>query len=1058
MRKRLFLVLGMLCFLISQSIAQNIEVTGKVLDDKGTPISGASVNESGSRRGTSTDANGVFKLSVKPGAKLIITSVGYDRREVVATSPQLGDIGLTLGNQALNEVVVTALGVKREKKALGYAVSTVDKKDLELRPDGDVGHLLQGKAPGVNISQSSGISGAQTNIVVRAVSTITGSSTPLFIVDGMVFDGGANNPNGNSGFDYGNQTSSRFLDLDPNNIESISVLKGLSASVLYGENARNGVILVTTKTGSNRRPNKKMEVTVSQSLFVNKVAGLPDYTDKYGGGFDLAPSLAFSNWGAAFKATPDSFNHPYSRAALNAVLPEYVGKKYAYKPYNSVENFFRTGLVKTTNVGMSASGNNTTFNMSYTYMDDKGFLPNNYLRKNNFSMGGTAKLTNKLTMSGTFNYAATDFKTPQIGTSSGSSSGTGSVYGDLMYTPRSIDLMGWPYKNPVTQGSIYYRADNGMQNPRWTAENAINEQASHRFFGNINATYEIMKGLSIAYKFGLDTYDETQALKINKGGTSGGATYINGFYRTIAGTSRILTHNLFATYETSLSSSFNLRTTVGAMSIDNYYSQAGTRSSNQLVFGLFDHSNFVTHDIVSENGSDLDYKRAVKSFGLFGEASLEYKNSLYLNLGARQSWFSTLEKDNRKLFYPSVSVSFLPTSAIEALKNSDVINMLKIRAGYATSANFPSPYQTRPYLQSKTNAFVDASGNVINTGGIPNFSPNPNIRPELLSELEVGIEGSFINRRLTLDLTLFNRSTKDQILNKSLDPSTGYDQTVVNAGTVTNKGIELGLGYTVVRNRNWNWQLQGNFNTYRSRVKDLTEDYIIYAGYSNLGNAAINGKPLGVIMGSAITRDDKSGKRVVDGNGYWLTDPDIKVIGDPNPDYKLTGISTLSYKQFSFRMQWDFTKGGDLYSGTASALLARGVTKDTEFDRAVPTYWKDAVKQDGTPNDIMQSANNLYFSSLGFYVNEMNIFDATLLRLREASLSYALPAQMLDKTPFGAVSITFSGQNLWYNAPNFPKHIHLDPETSSLLGNGRGFEFITGPSSRRYGASIRVSF
>lgn len=1055
MRKRIILVLGMLCLMYNMGISQTIEVSGRVLDDKGQPVTGASINERGSRKGTSTDANGQFKISVKQGAILTVTSVGYDRREITASGASLGDIALVLGNEALNEVVVTALGIKREKKALGYAVSTVDKKDLELRPDGDIGHLLQGKAPGVNIIQSSGLSGAQTNIVVRAVSTITGSSAPLFIVDGMVFDGGSN---GQAGFDYGNQTSSRFLDLDPNNIESISVLKGLSASVLYGENARNGVILVTTKTGSNRKPNKKMEISVSQSFFVNQVAGLPDYTDKYGGGFDLAPSLAFSNWGAAFKAIPDSFNHPYRRAALNASLPDYVNAKYAYKPYNSVEDFFRTGLISTTNVGMSTAGNNTSFNMSYTYMDDKGFTPNNVLRKNNFSMGGTARLTNKLVMSGTFNYALTDFQTPQIGTSSGSSSGTGSVFGDLMYTPRSIDLMGWPYKDPVTQGSIYYRADNGMQNPRWTAENAINTQTSHRFFGNINASYEVMKGLSVSYKLGLDTYDEMQKLMINKGGTSGGATYINGFYRSVAANNRIFTHNLFGTYETALSPAFNLRVDAGAMVIDRVYSQTGTRSSDQLVFGLFDHSNFVTHDVVSEGGNDLDYTTILKSFGVFAAATLEYKNAVYLNVGGRRSWVSSLEKDNRAITYPSASISFVPTSAIESLKGNNMINMLKLRAGYATSANFPDPYQTRAYLQSRTNAFVNASGTVINTGGIPNFSPNPNIKPELLSELELGIEGTFFNRRVTLDLTFYNRSTKDQILNKSLDPSTGYDQTVINAGKVDNKGIELGIGYNVIRNRDWNWQLQTNFNTNKSEVSGLSEDYIIYAGYTNLGNAAINGQPLGVIMGSAVTRDAKSGQRVVDGNGYYLVDPEIRVIGDPNPDYKLTGISTLSWKSLSFRMQWDFTKGGDLYSGTVASLMARGVTKDTDFDRAAPMYWADAVKQDGTPNDIQQSVNNLYFSSLGFYVNEMNVYDATVLRLREASLSYSLPKAIIDKTPFGAVSLTLSGQNLWYNAPNFPKYTNFDPEASSLGGNGRGFEYITGPSSRRFGASVRVSF
>ena len=213
------------------------------------------------------------------------------------------------------------------------------------------------------------------------------------------------------------------------------------------------------------------------------------------------------------------------------------------------------------------------------------------------------------------------------------------------------------------------------------------------------------------------------------------------------------------------------------------------------------------------------------------------------------------------------------------------------------------------------------------------------------------------------------------------------------------------------------------------------------------------------MLGSNIQRDTKTGMRIVDNNGYYLSNPELGQIGDPNPDYKMTGISTLSYKSFSFRMQWEFTKGGDMYSGTVSALLARGVTKDTDFDRAVPTYWKDAVKQDGTPNDIQQSANNLYFSSLGFYNNELAIYDATVLRLRELSLSYSLPKKMLDKTPFGNVSLVLSGQNLWYNAPNFPEYTNFDPETTSTgVGNGRGFEYLTGPSSKRFGGSIRVAF
>ncbi len=283
---------------------------------------------------------------------------------------------------------------------------------------------------------------------------------------------------------------------------------------------------------------------------------------------------------------------------------------------------------------------------------------------------------------------------------------------------------------------------------------------------------------------------------------------------------------------------------------------------------------------------------------------------------------------------------------------------------------------------------------------------------------------------------------------------------MVNAGQVTNKGIEIGLGLTVIKTKDWNWQLDGNYTLNKSKVSDLPDDIkqIIYAGYTNLGNAAINGKPLGVILGSKITRDSTKGiQRVVGADGYYITDPEIGIIGDPNPKYKLTGISTLSYKQLSFRMQWDYTVGGDMLSLTTASLLARGLTKETDFDRSLPLILP-GVKEDGTPNDIQVSPTSLYFNTY-FFSEEFEVWNATVIRLREISLSYSLPAKWLSKTPFGSISLIASGQNLFYYAPNFPHHVHFDPETSSLgVSNGRGLELLTGPSSKRYGASIRVTF
>lgn len=1055
MRKKLLLSFCAWIFALIAGFAQTTTVTGKVTDDKDKPIEGVSIMEKNAKGGTATDVNGVFKLTVKSGATLVFNGVGFERKEAVVSQKVMA-ISLKPADENLSEVVVTALGIKREKKALGYAVSTVNKKDLELRPDGDLGRVLSGKAPGVNILATSGLSGSGTNIVIRGVNTISGNSQPLFVVDGVPFDGGTNTQ---SSFVYGNQTSSRFLDLDPNNIESVDVLKGLSATTLYGELGRNGVILVTTKNGSTSKTRKKSEITVSQSLFQNSVANLPEYNESYGGGFDLSLGLAFfSNWGAKFTDPPTQVAHPYSRSNLNSAFPEYIGAKYDYKFYNSVPNFFRNGSISNTSVNVAGSSGVVNYNVNFGYLDDKGFVEGNGLTRNTFGLGGSAKLTNKVTVSGTFNYVSSDQKSPPTSTSFGSRATVTSVFGDVMYTPTAVDLMGLPWENPLDHSHVYYRGGNDIQNPRWTLYNSFTQDKVYRAYGNLQIRYEVLKGLNLSYRVGYDNYSEFQMYAQNKGGVS----YATGIYRTSTGNNNIWDHTALASYKTNITNNLDLNVDAGVNSRENTYSQTGTLSKDQLVYGLLDHSNFVTHDIVSESGSDLDYKVKSQSIGTFASATLGYNQYLYLNLGGRNSWTSTLEKDNRSIFYPSTSVSFIPTQAISFLQNNKYVNYLKLRLGYSTSAGFPGAYSTRPILNIATRAFQDRSGTLVNTNSISNVLPNPNLRPELQQELEAGVDGKFLKNRLTLDLTVYNRVSKDQLLNRDLDPSTGFTSIKVNAGKVTNKGIEMGLGYTFVQNKSWNWKVDALWTINQSMVSDIPSDLkeIVYAGYTTLGNFAINGQPLGVIKGYYYQRDPKSGQRLVSATGDYITSQSTGIIGDPNPHYKMTGISTLTYKGLSFRMQWDYTCGGDMYSATSSVLLGRGVTKDTEFDRAAP-YILPGVNINGIPNTIQTSATQAYFNNTvaGGAADEAGIYDATVIRLRELSLSYSLPEKLLAKTPFGGISFSLSGTNLWYNAPNFPKYVHFDPETSGLgVSNGKGLEFITGPSSRRVGASLKITF
>ena len=1040
-------------FVFTICLGQEVEISGRVTDSLGLPISNASIKVANSKRGTTSDNNGNFKLKTTPGTRLQISSIGYDAQEFVA-APNL-TATLSLKNNSLNEVVVTALGIRREKKALGYAVSTIGKKELEQRPEGDIARVLNGKAPGVNVLNTSGLSGSGTNIIIRGVSSITNGATPLFVVDGVPFDAGTNEQND---FRYGNQTSSRFLDIDPNSIESIDVLKGLSATTLYGEYGRNGVVLITTKNGANRRVNKKAEVTVDQSLFVNNVANLPDYQDTWGGGIDQVATPAFSNWGARITNPVTQIPHLYDRADITAVFPEFKGAMYDYKPYNSVENFYKTGVISSTSVNLAGSGTNIGYNLNYGYLSDEGFTPGNKLIRNNFGFGGNAKLSNNLTVSATFNYTINDFKSPPTGYSTGSGAVNGaSAFGDLFYTPRTVDLMGLPYQNPVTGAAIYYRADNAIQNPRWTVENSFVRQQVNRTFGNAQMRYGIMKGLNLTYRLGYDKYTEDHMQAQNKGGSDAN---VNGFYRTIRGVNNIWDHTLLANYVGQLNADWGLSVDAGVNSREDKYEQAGVNSTQQLVFGLLDHSNFISKSTLGDNDDDLDYKINQQNIGVFAQAQVDFKEWLFVNLGARNSWTTALEKGNNSLLYPSVSVSFIPTSALSFLQTSTAINYLKLRAGYSTSASFPPPYTTRPVLDILSSQFVSSNGTVVNSNRLSRRAPNPDLVPELISEIEVGTEMRLINNRASIDLTLYHRTSKDQILEQDLDPATGFEVKTINAGRLTNKGIELALGYAVVKNKNITWQLDGNFTLNRSKVSEMPEEItqIILAGFTNRGTVAKNGYPLGMLYGSYFPREAKTGERIVDqATGYYQVSPDSKIIGDPNPEYRIVGISTLTVKGVSLRMQWDYTKGGQMYAITPQILVARGITKDTDFDRTL-SFIYPGVDPNGVKNTIQLPASTTFFDA-SLVADEQFIFDATIVRLRELALSYSIPQTALQKLPFGNISLTVSGSNLFYKAPYFPKYTRFDPETSSLgVSSSRGFEYATAPSSRRIGASLRFTF
>jgi TonB-linked SusC/RagA family outer membrane protein len=1061
----------LLAFVVQLTFAQEKTVSGTVSDSDGLPLPTATVLIKGTTTGTTTDFDGNYSISASEGQVLQFSFVGYANQEVTVGASSTVNVTLEADN-TLEEVVVTAIGIKREKKALGYSVTTVGSEDLENKAEGDIARVLNGKASGVNIAQTSGISGSGTNVIIRGYSSIDGNNQALFIVDGVPF---SSDTNATGGAFVGNNGSSRFLDLNPDNIESVSVLKGLAAATLYGSQGRNGVILITTKTGSASKGALKNEVSVSQSYFVNEVASLPDYQNQFGNGFDQAFGWFFSNWGPSFNrdglggwGSDGAFDadgtlpHPYSTAAaatgIPAAFPQFANARYAWRPYNSVENFFRKGSTSTTNISLRGASEKVAYNVSFGHLDEEGFTPGNNLRRNTLSLGGRSQLSNKFTISGTMNYSRTDFSTPPVAESRGNgtfSAGTSSVFGHLFFTPRSVDLVGLPYQNPVDGSSVYYRQNNSIQHPLWTVNNAQVSQLTNRINSQATLQYDFNDNLNILYRGGIDVYNELTNNYQNKGGIDANPL---GFLTTYNILNEIWDHSVILNGDYDLTDKVGMTFNLGATSRSESFTQIGAASTGQNIFDLNYHFNFDETDAVNNVGSR-------NILGVFGQAQVDYDNMLFLTLAGRNDWVSNLPTANNSLFYPSVSLSFLPTTAFESIKSEKGLNYLKLRAGLGQSARFPTGYPTGQTLAFATR-FFQLDGQDVSVNTTSATKANPDLKPELQSEFEVGFDAKFIDNRVSLEASYFNRTTKDLIIGLPLPASSGFTSTTTNVGEVQGDGWEADLSVAFFRSEEadgFNWNSSVNFTTNESIVTDLGQDVdqIIYSGDAGLGgNVAREGYQLGAMVGDRIQRD-ANGNFVVSANGNYISESVDEegltpVIGDPNPDYVMNFVNTFSYKNFQLGVQVNHTVGGDISSATIATLLGRGLSTDT-VDR-LNSFVLPGVDVNGNANTVQINNSDYYFSNVLFGPKELTVYDASVIRLQEVSLTYSLPTKMLDKTPFGSISITASGNNLWYNAYNTPEGTNFDPGVALGVGNARGFEFINGPSGKRYGVSVKATF
>ena len=1076
----------MICTALAFSQIQIL--TGKVTDENGNPIARASVQEKNSNKGAITDANGNFTLTTTKGKTIVISNVGYESVEVSAgTSPI--NISLKAGSQNLTEVIVTALGIRREKKGLSSAVSEIKSELIVQKSEPDILRSLSGKVPGVNIISGGGAPGQSTKINIRGITSFSGNNQPIIVVDGIPFD---NSVNASAGLDQNTVFSNRLYDIDPNNVESITVLKGANAAALYGSGAQNGAIVITTKTGAQMK-NKGLEVTYNVSYSTEKVSNLPEYQDIYGQGSNQNYNGGFiGNWGAPFgfqrdalnkqlgydrytpANAPDSVPHPlvsvpYTRARYVSVFPELVGTKVFYGPHDIVGGFFERGHVIENSLNITSSQGKTGLNAGVSRMTNEGIVPNSKAARTTLSFGGTSVLANGLTVSGNVNYVNNTQQSPQSGASYfadyGPGEGAGSIYARLFYLPRNFNLNEYPFETPDGR-NVFYRA---LDNPRWIAKYNLFNSTVNRAFGGLTLSYDPIKWLNLTARGGINNYTDHQTNFIRPGGV----TVNEGRFWEADFQNQSFNLTFLTTIKRNITNDVNARLILGADFIER-----SNRYSRNTGLGIIDPSIKSLRNTQSVL-NNFDGSEKTRKIGGVGDLQISYKNYLFLNLTGRNDWTSTLPIGKNSYFFPSVGLGFVFTDALKI--NQKIINYGKLRFSFAKVAREPGPYQllTTYSINPQGGAYTSNGGTVFDYATLSNQLKNADLKPELTKEYEAGLEMQFLQNRIGLDFTVFKKNSTDQIIAVSSPASTGFTTRVINAGEIENKGIEIGLNITPVKTKSFNWTTTFNFSLLRSNVIDAGptgEIFLGGSGFSSLGTIIRTGQPFGMIYGSKYARDSASGALLIDeAEGRPIVLPQSEIIGNPAPDFTLGINNKISFKGLTLGFLIDWRQGGDMYSVTAASLLLRGQLNnkygvDREGIRIIPGVYGDPqtyqaildTKGKPIPNTTGITAFDSHFSNgYGAYgADETNIYDITTIRLREVTLGYEIPKSILKRTFLGSARLSLSAHNVWFKAPNMLEGLNFDPEVLSGIStsNVQGFDFGASPSTKRYGINLSVTF
>ncbi|WKN29670.1 SusC/RagA family TonB-linked outer membrane protein [Porifericola rhodea] len=1004
----LFSKLGFLllaCLLVQNVYAQSNVISGTVTSaEDGTPLPGVNVIVKGTSEGTITNIEGKYSLKVSDQAEVLVFSfIGLTSEEVAIGNQQTINVTMMEDIQSLSEVVVTAIGIEREKKALGYSVASVSSEKISQVSEPDPLRAVQGKLPGVNITGGGGAPGQSTKINIRGISSLTGNTQPLFVVDGIPFDNSTNafDPTdpGASAAQDNSAFSNRAFDLDPNNIESMTVLKGAAAAALYGSRATNGVVVITTKA-AKKNSKKGLEVTYSGSYNVEQVSNLPDYQDVYSQGSNQLYNAGFiGNWGAPFPEHVDRLNqqygtnysqiiyggetaedgtvivpatpagyipHPLVMTSVgrseryDLLFPELVkgyivdggfvtdpndplwgtgtpvGVDVPFQPYDIVGGFFDEGRVFENSINITSGGEKSSLTGGFSHMSNKGIVPNSEATRSSLNFGGNGQLDNGLFLSGNVTYVNTTQETPQSG---------GSFYADYT-TATSTSLFQRLYylpRNYNLNGYPYESPIDGsnvfyraLDNPLWIAKYNKYRSDVNRIYGNMTLSYDIGEWLNLTAKGGINTYNDARKDIVRSGGASLPAGRI--YTEDVSYTEQ--DYNVIATVTKDINESFAFRGIVGFNLNQRERSRRKVTGSGIISDGL---DGLYNTDATTQTTVNWDFSSLRRYYAAYTDLQFSYNDYLYLNVVGRNDWSSTLPPGSNSYFYPGVSASLIVTDAFDI--GGNILNFAKIRAARSQVGNEPDPYLTATYFNILQPLTVGS--NDYNRASLQNTLGNVNLKPEFTTETEVGLEAQLFQGRIGLDLTWFNRSSTDQIARAKLPVTSGFDTEWVNIGELQNKGWEIGLDLTPVKTSSgFTWNIYSAFTKIETKVVDAGPAGEIFVGgpLSTLGTIHREGLPYGQIYGSINARDDEGNLLINKDSGLPFPLPTNDVIGDPNPDFLLGITNTFTFKGITLRALLDWKQGGDIYSATAASLLLRGqlqISEDREGLRVMPGVYGD---------------------------------------------------------------------------------------------------------------------